>query len=73
MEQTKTNAPSNMTELIKDLSKLYSELRNGEADYKKASHLVNTASKIIKANVTQLKYNQFLKKEDAIDFLEQLK
>lgn len=60
----------NMKSLINDLSIVYTELRNGTMDKKQAKEIVNTACKIIKGAGSQLAYNEFMKKEEPIEFFE---
>ena len=60
---------SNMTELITDLSTVYSNLRIGKISSEEARDVAIISSKIIKAAAVQLKYNQFIGNNKPIKFL----
>lgn len=60
----------NMEALTKDLSVAYSQLRSGQLDKAEAKEIANMAGKLIKSTIAQLEYNQYMKKQDKIEFFE---
>lgn len=60
----------NISDLIKDLSLAYGLLRDRKLELPEAKEIANLGGKLIKAASIQLKYNQYMKTNDAIPFLE---
>ena len=60
----------NISDLIKDLSLAYSLLRDRKMELPEAKEIANLGGKLIKAASIQLKYNQYMKNNDTIPFLE---
>lgn len=63
----------NCSDLIKDLSTAYELLRNKEMSLNEAKEIANLGGKLIKAASIQLKYNQYMKNNAEIPFLEPAK
>lgn len=61
---------NNIADLIKDLSNAYELLRGKEISLSEAKEIANLGGKLIKAASIQLKYNQYMKIIEKIDFLE---
>lgn len=61
---------NNMADLIKDLSTAYTSLRQKEMELSEAKEIANMAGKLIKAAAVQLKYNEYMKNNETIPFLE---
>lgn len=61
---------TNVSDLIKDLSIAYGLLRDRELNLGEAKEIANLGGKLIKAASIQLKYNQYMKINEPIDFLE---
>lgn len=59
-----------MTDLINDLSKAYESLRDQKLSLNEAKEISNLAGKLIKSSSVQLKYNQYMKSNVPIPFLE---
>ncbi len=59
-----------MTELRKELTVLFSGLRDGEIDVKTASEMNNCAGKIINTTKAQLEYYNLSGEKPKIPFLE---
>jgi hypothetical protein len=59
-----------LTDLINDLSDVYSDLRNETITVEKANAAANVSSKLIKAATSQLRYNEYLSKTEEIDFFK---
>lgn len=59
-----------ITDLISDLSLAYSLLRDRQMELPEAKEIANLGGKLIKAASIQLKYNQYMKNNDLIPFLE---
>lgn len=62
-----------MSDLIKDLSVAYESLRENKLGLNEAKEISNLAGKLIKSSSVQLKYNQHMKVNDKIPFLESTK
>lgn len=60
----------NISDLIKDLSLAYEALREGSLNLNEAKEISNIAGKLIKGASVQLKYNQYMKVNTPIPFLE---
>lgn len=60
----------NISDLIKDLSQAYELLRDRKMELPEAKEVANLGGKLIKAASIQLKYNQYMKNNDVIPFLE---
>ena len=67
--ETATNIKT-ITDLIKDLSLAYGLLRDRKLELPEAKEIANLGGKLIKAASIQLKYNQYMKSNDVIPFLE---
>lgn len=61
---------NNISDLIKDLSVAYEQLRNKELQLAEAHEIANIAGKMIKGASVQLKYNQYMKVNEPIPFLQ---
>lgn len=61
---------NNISDLIKDLSLAYESLREKQLSLSEAKEIANLGGKLIKAASIQLKYNQYMKSNDSIPFLE---
>lgn len=66
-EQTKIK---NISDLIKDMSLAYELLRDKAMSLNEAKEIANLGGKLIKAASVQLKYNQYMKANQPIEFLE---
>lgn len=60
----------NISDLIKDLSEAYEQLREKQISFPEAKQIANLGGKLIKAASVQLKYNQYMQDFEPIDFLE---
>lgn len=60
----------NISDLIKDMSLAYELLRDKAMSLNEAKEIANLGGKLIKAASVQLKYNQYMKTNEPIDFLE---
>lgn len=67
---TKTQKILTISQLRNDLLTAYTELREGTLDYSEAKELANMAGKIIKSANVQLNYNEYMKTNDPILFLQ---
>lgn len=65
-----TTKIKNIGDLIADLSGAYELLRNKEMGLNEAKEVANLGGKLIKAASVQLKYNQYMKINEPIPFLE---
>lgn len=61
---------TNISDLIKDMSSAYDLLRGKKMSLNEAKEIANLGGKLIKAASVQLKYNQYMKTIEPIDFLE---
>jgi hypothetical protein len=61
---------NNITELRKELSNLFMDLKDGKADVKQASEMNNCAGKIINSLKVELEYYSLIKEEPDIKFLK---
>lgn len=61
----------NCSELRKELSALYHDLRSGKVEPKTAGELTNIAGKMISSAVAQVKYAQQRKESPKIEFLDE--
>ena len=62
---------NNMSDLVSDLTELYSQLRDGKVSINEAKEINNTAGKIINGTKVQLEYQVVKEKIQKIAFLEQ--
>lgn len=60
----------NISDLIKDMSLAYELLRDKTMSLNEAKEIANLGGKLIKAASVQLKYNQYMKVNEPIEFLE---
>lgn len=60
----------NISDLIKDMSLAYELLRDKNMSLNEAKEIANLGGKLIKAASVQLKYNQYMKVNEPIEFLE---
>lgn len=60
----------NIADLIQDLSLAYELLRERKMELPEAKEVANLGGKLIKAASIQLKYNQYMKNNETIPFLE---
>lgn len=60
----------NISDLIKDLSEAYEQLREKNISHGEAKQIANIGGKLIKAASVQLKYNQYMQDFTPIEFLE---
>lgn len=65
-----TTTVRNISDLIQDLSLAYSLLRDRKMELPEAKEIANLGGKLIKAASIQLKYNQYMKNNEPIAFLE---
>lgn len=61
-----------MSDLIKDLSLAYSQVRDKVIPTEQAREVANIAGKLIKAATSQLKYQEFLDDKTPIEFFKNI-
>lgn len=61
-----------MSDLIADLSKAYTQVRDKKIPTEEAREVANIAGKLIKAATSQLKYQEFLDDKTPIGFFKNI-
>jgi len=61
---------TNVKELREDLTKVYSNLRNGSIGLSEAKQASNVAGKIISSVKTQIEYNKMTQSKNKIKFMD---